>query len=211
MKSLLKSLDKTEQFKKGKKINKDELLLWQIPETSGKILSLLINLKKPKTILELGTGSGYSTLWLHTKNSEIYTIERDPRKIQIAKKFLKKFKNITLLEGEIKEILKTWNKKIDFLFIDADKRNYLNYLKTLEPFLNKEAIIVADNTTSHKDKLKDYITYTKKHYKSFQLDIDNGLMISIKDHHEDLSLLSKYLYNHIAEDIPITACTANKP
>ena len=177
----LKSLDKSIDFKKGKKTKKQDLFLWQIPETSGKILSLLTTLKNPKTILELGTGSGYSTLHLNTENSKIYTIERDPRKIEIAKKYLKKFKNIIILEGEINKILKTWNKKIDFLFIDADKRNYLNYLKTLEPYLNKDAIIIADNTVSHKNKLQDYINYTKNHYKSFHLKIDNGLMISINN------------------------------
>ena len=80
------------------------------------------------------------------------------------------------------EVLKTWDKKIDFLFIDADKKNYLKYLKKLEPFLNPGAIIAADNAVNFQDLMPDYLDYLRQSdkYYSYLLQIDNGLMISIK-------------------------------
>ena len=77
----------------------------------------------------------------------------------------------------------------DFIFLDADKKNYLNYLKLLEPHLNKGATIVADNVISHKHLIFDYLDYLEKNsidtkkqpakYTNELIEMDNGMMVSV--------------------------------
>ena len=116
---------------------------------------------------------------------KIYTIELAKPKIEMAGKYFKKAKvreYISQLEGEISKLLIKWNKKIDFVFMDADKINYLSYIKEIEPFLNKRAIIVADNAINFTDLMKDYLHYVKtsEKYFSYLIPLDNGLMVSVK-------------------------------
>ena len=155
------------------------IFLAQVPRRTAELLKIFVLIKKPKIILELGTSAGYSALFLASGNGKVYTIEKDKRKLELSKKFLKK-DNIIQLEGDISEVLMDWKEKIDLLFIDADKKKYLKYLKILEPFLNDNVLIIADNATSHKELMQDYIDYVNENYNRYLLDIDNGLMISVK-------------------------------
>lgn len=167
----------------------NEIRLWQIPRTSAKIIKFIALSNKSKVILELGTSAGYSALWLASAASQfqgrVYTIELVKTKIKIAKKFFQKAKldkYITQIEGEISEVLKKWTKKIDLVFIDADKTNYLAYIKQVEPFLKKGSVVIADNALDQKSLIKNYLNYVShsSKYYSFLLRIDNGLMISVK-------------------------------
>jgi len=167
----------------------NEVKLWQIPRSSAEILKAFALANKSKVILEMGTSAGYSALWLASAASQyggkVYTIEIAKPKIRMAKKFFKKSglnQFIKLIEGEIKEVLKKWNKKIDLVFLDADKHNYLNYIKQIEPFLKKGSVVIADNALDFGYLMKDYIDYVSKNpkYFSFLLKIDHGFMISIK-------------------------------
>lgn len=167
----------------------NEIKLWSIPRQSAEILKLFVLAKKPKIILELGTSAGYSTIWLASGarhyGGKVYTIELAKPKIEMAKRYFQKAgvaKYIKQLEGKISDILSNWNKKIDFVFLDADKKNYISYIKQLEPFLNNNAIIIADNASNYKNIMKDYLIYitTSDKYYSYLLNIDHGLMISVK-------------------------------
>jgi len=167
----------------------NEIRLWSIPRQSAEILKLFVLIKQPRLILELGTSAGYSTIWLASSarhyGGKVYTIELAKPKIEIAKKYFQKAgvaENIEQLEGKICDILSDWDKKIDFVFLDADKENYLFYIKQFEPFLNNNAVIVADNASDYKDFMKDYLIYVTESdkYYSYLLDIDNGLIISVK-------------------------------
>lgn len=192
----LESLNKTFRVEGGSKgyekvwLPNNEVKLWSVPRTSAELLRTFILIKKPSTILELGTSAGYSAIWMASAlkelgNGKIYTIEIAKPKIDIAKKYFKmaKVENyINQLEGNISEVLKKWNKKVDFVFMDADKANYLDYLRMIEPFLSEGAVIIADNAIDFKDLMKDYLDYVKnsKKYISDLISIDNGLMISVK-------------------------------
>lgn len=168
---------------------KNEIKLWSVGRTSAQILKSFALAKKPKITLELGTSAGYSTIWLASATrqfgGQIYTIEMARPKIEMAAKYFKKTKldkYIVQIDGRISDVLKKWNKKLDFVFLDADKKNYLNYIKNIEPFLNKGAIVIADNACNYGYLMKDYLNYVSKSkkYYSFLLNIDHGLMISIK-------------------------------
>lgn len=162
---------------------------WLLPRTTALTLSVIISQHKPKTILELGTGVGYSAIWFaHSSKSyagNVYTMERDPAKIAHAKETFKKAllnEHIQLLTGEIRELIKKWNQRIDFLFIDANKKWHLRYLRQLEPFFVTGTIVVVDNAIAKADILKDYLHYvtTSPDYSSTLLTIDNGVMISVR-------------------------------
>lgn len=178
-----------EEFAGNIKSAINEIRLWSISRQAGEFLRFITLSNKPKTILELGTSAGYSTLWIAAASrnygGKVYTIELDKSKIAMAKKYFKKAgldKHITILEGNISDVLRNWKKKIDFLFLDADKENYLSYLKQLEPFLTKGSVIIADDANERKKDLQNYLNYVSKNekYSSFLLGIDHGLMLSVR-------------------------------
>ncbi|MEA3430074.1 MAG: class I SAM-dependent methyltransferase [Nanoarchaeota archaeon] len=191
----LENLDKTflikgvpEEYKEIWVPN-NEIKLWQIPRTSGQILKAFVLSNKSKTVLELGTSAGYSTIWLASAasqfNGKVYTIELAKPKIEMAKRYFKKAElenYIEQIEGKISEVLNKWDKDLDLIFLDADKPNYFNYIKQFEPFLKIGSIIIADNASDFGHLMKDYLEYVTNNpkYYSFLLDIDHGLMISIR-------------------------------
>jgi predicted O-methyltransferase YrrM len=191
----LEKLDKTFLIKGVPKeyeciwVPNNEIKLWQIPRKSAEIIKGFALSNKSKTILELGTSAGYSGIWLASVakkfNGKLYTIELAKPKIKLAKNYFKKAKldkYIVQLNDSVFNVLNTWNKKIDFVFLDADKTNYLKYIKKFEPFLKKGSIIIADNAVDYGNLMKDYLKYvqTSSKYYSFLLNVDNGLMVSIK-------------------------------
>lgn len=123
----------------------------QIAAEDGKLLQFLIKLGDIKNIVEIGTLAGYSALWMSRalpKGGRIYTIERDDARFALAEETLKKTKNVTLLHGDALEQLAALEDKapFDMVFIDADKRQYLEYLDWAEKNIRKGGLIVADNT-----------------------------------------------------------------
>lgn len=174
---------------KGIWLPKKEIRSWAIPERSGHILKMLVLARKPKVTLELGTSFGYSTLWLaygaRQTKGKVYTVELTTPKIEGAKKYFKKAgldKSIVQIQGLVSSVLNQWDRKIDFVFMDADKKNYLQYIKKIEPHLSSGAIIIADNATDYGYLMKDYLNYVSNsgRFHSYLLNIDNGLMISVK-------------------------------
>jgi len=96
----------------------------------GRLLSLISKLIKPKSILEIGTYTGYSTLCLLEgleKKGFIHTIDQNEELLNIQNKFFKRAKvsnRIKQYTGDAKEIIKNLEVKFDLIFIDADKENY---------------------------------------------------------------------------------------
>lgn len=122
-----------------------------IQKESGKFLELMVSIKKPKNILELGTAIGYSSILMATtleNNVHIDTIERDEDMIRLARENIKKYKmegNINIIEGDCLDILKTLQGKYDIIFMDAGKGHYNHFLPYCMDLLSDEGIIIADN------------------------------------------------------------------
>ena len=120
----------------------------------GLLLSQLVAIHKPKILLEIGTFTGYATACLLKnlpKNSEIHTIEADAETLWKTQNFWKQHQKehwVNWHGGNALEVLQSWdkNKKIDFIFVDADKSNYKNYLHICKDLLNPNGIILFDNT-----------------------------------------------------------------
>ncbi len=120
-------------------------------------LQVLLAMKKPMSILEIGTAVGFSALlmseWVPT-NCKITTIEKFEKRIPIARENFKRAKReeqIELLEGDALEIMKGLSSSYDFIFMDAAKAQYIYYLPEVIRLLNKDGVLVSDNVLQDGD------------------------------------------------------------
>lgn len=122
-----------------------------IRQETESLLKVLLRIKKPKRILEVGSAVGYSALIMSEnieKDCHITTIERYEKRIQIAKaNFVRAGKQdvITLIEGDALEVLEHLTEKYDFIFMDAAKGQYINFLPAIMKLLEIGGILVSDN------------------------------------------------------------------
>lgn len=117
----------------------------------GRVLSMFSKLIQPKSILEIGTYTGYSALCLAEgmqENGELHTIDINEELFDFQRKYFDEspFGNQIFQHlGNALEIIPKLNKTFDLVFIDADKSNYPNYLEIILPKLKKGAVILSDN------------------------------------------------------------------
>ncbi len=118
----------------------------------GQVLSMLSKMIRPKTILELGTFTGYSAICLAKglqEGGKLITIEIDDELEMLAQNYFQKAGVQDKIEqriGPAIEIIPDLKYKFDLVFLDADKREYVNYYKLLIDKLESGAYIIADNT-----------------------------------------------------------------
>jgi len=117
----------------------------------GRILSMLSKLVNPKTILEIGTYTGYSALCLAEgiqKEGQLHTIDINEELVDFQRKYFDKSGFGTQIHqhlGNALDIIPTLNAKFDLVFIDADKPNYVNYFHAIIDKMNTGGVIISDN------------------------------------------------------------------
>lgn len=136
-----------------KETEKQGLPLIQVSPENGKFLQLLIRMINAKNVLEIGTLTGYSAIWIARalpEDGKLITLELEPKHAELAKKYIVKaglHKKIEIRVGAASVSLKNLSEeRFDLVFIDADKENYVNYLHKVIPLMNKGGVIAADNT-----------------------------------------------------------------
>jgi len=165
----------------------------------GRLLSMISKLVGPKTILEIGTYTGYSALCLAEgmlKDGMLHTIDHNEELYDFQKKYFNKsaYKDhIKQYVGEALEVIPTLNGPFDLVFIDADKANYSNYFNLVIDKMNSGGVILSDNvlwsgkvtkTPNEKDEdTKVLIEYNKMmnedpRIETVLLPIRDGLTIS---------------------------------
>jgi len=180
---------------------------WQIPPASAMLLRFLVLTTKAKNILELGSSVGYSTIWLGLAAKEtgghVHGTEIFPEKAKIAKENFEKAKVddvITLHEEKIFDVLEKWpkDKKIDFVFMDADKQNYGAYLKIMYPMLSDGAMIVVDNVGDYPEHMEEFLSMCKniKDAATYMLEFDHGLFMFVKGG-------GKNLLPYLSDELPL--------
>ncbi|WP_321368408.1 O-methyltransferase [uncultured Draconibacterium sp.] len=118
----------------------------------GQVLTMLAKMIRPKTILELGTFTGYSAICLAKglpEDGKLITIEIDDELESLATKYFEKAGVAHLVEqkiGAATEIIPVLEESFDLVFIDADKREYVQYYELLIDRLKSGAYFIADNT-----------------------------------------------------------------
>ena len=114
-------------------------------------LKMLLAVTRPLRILEVGTAVGFSAILMaeyDPVHCEITTIENYEKRIPIARENFKragKEKQITLLEGDATEVLKTLEEPYDFIFMDAAKGQYIHFLPDIIRLLGEQGVLVSDN------------------------------------------------------------------
>ena len=176
-----------------------------IRKEMGNLLKVLIALKQPERILEVGTAVGYSSILMSEnmpENCRITTIENYEKRIPVAKNNFKragKEEVITLLEGDAMDILKELDGMYDFIFMDAAKGQYINFLPELLRLMPVGGLLISDNVLQEGDivesrygvtrrnrtihtRMREYI-YTLTHAEQLEtsiVPIGDGITLSVK-------------------------------
>ncbi len=142
-----------------------------IKKPTQSLLRFLMHYNKPKRILEVGTAVGFSSLLMREflgEDARITTIERNQGRIDRAKEnFSRHDKDgrITLLEGDAADILKELVAKkqtYDFIFMDAAKGQYINFLDDIDVLLEKGGLLVSDNVLQDGDVVESRFGVTRR-------------------------------------------------
>lgn len=176
-----------------------------IRKDSQSLIKFLLTLSRPKNILEVGCAVGFSALLMaeySEADTKITTIEKFDKRIAEAKINFNKYdkqSKITLLEGDALEILGQLSGQYDFIFMDAAKGQYINFLPDCKRLLKPGALLVSDNVLQDGDvfesrfavtrrnrtiheRMREYL-YTLKHddeLESVILNVGDGMAISVK-------------------------------
>lgn len=132
------------------------------------LLKVLLAIKQPDSILEVGTAVGFSTILMGEygkKDSHITTIEKYEKRIPIARENFKKAGmegKITLLEGDALEIMGTLTEPFDFIFMDAAKGQYINFLPDCLRLLKVGGVLVSDNVLQDGDIVESRFAVTRR-------------------------------------------------
>lgn len=174
-------------------------------------LRVMLLIKQPKRILELGTAIGYSAILMSEympKDCVIDTIENYDKRIPIAKANFKRANvsdKINLYEGDAIKILPTLTEKYDFVFMDAAKAQYIYFLPLLKNVMEDGAILITDNVLQDGDiiesrfgvtrrnrtihsRMREYM-YEIKNSEDFEttiVPIGDGITMSIKKEKKDV-------------------------
>ena len=133
-----------------------EVKKMQISISQCQFLHLIIKISKIKSVLEIGTFTGLSTLSMSLalpNEGKIISLDKNKFTDKIAIKFFKKAKENhkiqTIVNLALESLKILQNKKFDLIFIDADKMNYKKYYEISLKLLNKDGLIIIDNVLWH--------------------------------------------------------------
>ena len=162
-----------------------------VPRKDGEFLNLLVKATQAKNVLEIGTSNGYSAIWiclgLEETGGKMTTIDIDPQRVKEAKENLGKVgltNRVTFLEGDAHKVVETLPGPFDFIFIDADKGNEMDYFNKLFPKLQPGGVIVLHNAIRFKQQMSAYLEHVSKHPQLntviLSLTMEDGFAVSYK-------------------------------
>ena len=196
---VLNELETQSSLEKSRKVDViAENRMLAITKETGEMLNMVLRLNNVKNMLEVGTSTGYSTIWcaeaISDNSGEIITIEQNLNKIKRAKENFQKSElsdRISIKEGLAMKILEELNSQekyqgfFDFVFIDADKENIIEYFDLIFPMVSTNGIIVTDNMLypeKYRPDMKKFSDYLKTNprLRTITSPIGNGEEITIK-------------------------------
>ena len=136
-----------------------------IEPESAELLNVLIRAQQAKNILEIGTSTGYSTLWLayaaQSTGGRLKTLEIDASRTELAKKNAIEFAVDDVIDFfvvDAQEYLSNIDAKFDFILLDAERDAYCDYWKYLPQILKeKGGILIVDNVISHASEVQKFL------------------------------------------------------
>jgi predicted O-methyltransferase YrrM len=123
-----------------------------VSREAGRFLSVMVHMMQANRILEIGTGYGYSTLWMALAQppmGKIWTIDPDSERTSVANSYFRRAgedDNITIFNQDALELLENFQQRnLDIVFIDAERHLYRAYLDLVFPMLKLSGIVVIDD------------------------------------------------------------------
>ena len=173
-------------------------------------LKVLLLVKRPMRVLEVGTAVGFSALLMSEylpESAVITTIENYEKRIPIARENFRragKEAQITLLEGDAQDVLKTLDEPYDFIFMDAAKGQYIHFLPEILRLMPVGGVLLSDNVLQDGDlveshfaverrnrtiykRMRSYLKTLKQHpqLSTSILPLGDGVTVSVKVREEE--------------------------
>ena len=178
-------------------LEKTKNSFWNLDRECSNFLNTLIKIKNAKNVLEIGTSNGYSGIWileaLKETKGKLTTVEYWEKRQSVARANFSKCvpevyaeskigAAVIVLEDMLDEIKQNKREKFDFVFIDANKKEYIEYFELIDKMINKGSVILADNILTHYKKVEEYVNalFDNPSYQSQILPFGAGMMLSYK-------------------------------
>ncbi|MDS7933001.1 O-methyltransferase [Acinetobacter sp. V91_7] len=182
--------DLYDTFKRHDAQQADRLLRYRnIEAESAKLLSQFIRMQQAKAILEIGTSTGYSTLWLaeaaQATGGQVTTVEIDAKRSAEAKRHVAELELSEIVQfwvGDAADYLKEAQDTFDFILLDAERNAYENYWPDLKRLIKpKGGVLIIDNVISHAAEVKSFLELIKndQNFMSSILPVGAGLCMVV--------------------------------
>lgn len=140
---------------------------WNVDWNSGQFLHQIVLARQAHTILEIGTSTGFSAIWMASAlpaSGKLITIDVSKSRHAVAKAAFAEsgLTNISAVLGHAPEVfVDLKNERFDLIFIDCAKNYYLEFFQYLEPQMNPGCVVIADNMVSHGEYMSEYFGYVR--------------------------------------------------
>ncbi len=156
-------------------------------------LRILVESRNAQRGIEVGSATGYGAINMgiafERTGGHLFTLDIDPEMIKTCRENVAKMgleKTVTCVEGDALKTIPALEGEFDFVFIDAVKKDYFQYLKLIEPKLKPGAVIVADNVIKSADAMKDFLDYIRDETK-----FDTVIVRASDEKHDGMSISFK--------------------
>lgn len=182
--------DLYDEFKQHDARQSDRLRRYRnIEAESAKLLGMLVRTQQSKQILEIGTSTGYSTLWLaeaaKSIGGKVQTLEINAFRSAQAKKYAEEFRLERFIDfwvGDASDYLAQATESYDLILLDAERGCYVSYWNDLKRLLQFSGnTLIVDNVISHAAEVKDFLELIKadENYMSTILPVGAGLCLVV--------------------------------
>lgn len=158
-----------------------------IEPESALFLAMQVRIQQSKKILEIGTSTGYSTLWLadaaKVTGAKVTMLEIDEKRTQQAQLHAQELQVDDVIDfwvGDAQKYLEQCQEQYDFILLDAERNAYLNYWLYLQKMLVEHGgVLIVDNVISHAAEVKSFIMEVKRdeRFMTTTLSIGSGLFV----------------------------------
>jgi predicted O-methyltransferase YrrM len=160
---LLRELETEGQRNDAQQTDRKKKFL-NLERPTAELIYLLLQASRRKQILEIGTSTAFSTIWIAAalkdcSDAKFMSVEISPEKLALARKNLARAgfsQGVELLEGNATDVVAGLKGPFDCVFFDADRVSAPAQLRLLLPKLSADVLLLADNALSHPDEISAY-------------------------------------------------------
>ncbi|WP_201597819.1 O-methyltransferase [Psychrobacter vallis] len=156
---------------------------------SAEFLAGIAIMRNANKVLEIGTSTGFSTLWLayglrYQSDINFISLDIDKSRSDTAKKHLKAVGLSSLVDVKVQDAFDFLNQNseiFDLIFLDAERQFYCDYIEQLHKALSLGSVLIVDNVLSHDDEVREFLAAFKNNsrYICRTLDIGAGLFMAV--------------------------------